>query len=861
MRCVIVSHTHWDREWYKTFQVFRARLVDTVDRVLDLMAEDPGYFFQLDGQTIVVEDYLEIRPERRDELVAACRAGRIAVGPWYVQPDSLIPTGETHVRNLLEGRRVAEDIGVCSRIAYTPDSFGHPAQFPQLLGGFGLGPFVYWRGNADEIAELPADYRWRAPDGSELLACHLGRGYFPAWGLQEDREAVAERLEKLARELAERSEHDCVLLMNGLDHALPDDNTREAAEALAEATGWDVQRGLLDDYAALLTPADGEAPSPSLPVFRGEMLGGRVAHLLPGVWSTHVDLKLANRRCESALLGWTEPWAALGELLGTPDERPALRLAWRELLPNQAHDSICGCSQDRVHVQMASRYDSLEELAHETTSRLLERIAGLGVERQLLRDEKSGALSIAVFNPSPHPRSDWVRLPLDGFPAYTKRGVSPLLAANAAIAGFRLDDQPARVVRYPGDERPRLAPDLPVHDLEFVARDVPAFGWRRFALLPCDAHPEQVDEGREIRAGDIEVRVRDDGCLDVCLGEQRFEGLADLEDVGDRGDTYDFDPVPGGEIERVQVRVERRCHPGGIQELEVSRVLRLPARLVDDRGRRSSETVELPVTLLARVAPHVPRVDLGLRLENTAEDHRLRLLFPSGRPAAHFEAATTFDTALRSSEPRDGSEWLHPAPSTFPQQGWVHVNGLSVAAPGLLEAEVTPGGTIALTLLRATGWLSRPDLETRQGDAGPSLRTPGAQCPGVLEAKLSLFAGLDPAAAHDAELGLHACGAGQRGLIAEETALLEIEPREILLSALKPAERAGGSVLRLLNPTDRAIDARVRLAVPLAERIGSVEAVALDESPTPQDVAWNDTTIELTLAPHALRSLLLRHAS
>src|SRR5690606_12692412 len=103
-----VSHTHWDREWYRTFEAFRARLVDTVDRVLDLLDDDPGWHFLLDGQSIVIEDYLEVRPGERDRLRAAVAAGRLAVGPWYVQPDSLLPSGESHVRNLLEGRRVAE---------------------------------------------------------------------------------------------------------------------------------------------------------------------------------------------------------------------------------------------------------------------------------------------------------------------------------------------------------------------------------------------------------------------------------------------------------------------------------------------------------------------------------------------------------------------------------------------------------------------------------------------------------------------------------------------------------------------------------------------------------------------------------
>ena len=332
--------------------------------------------------------------------------------------------------------------------------------------------------------------------------------------------------------------------MNGIDHMLPDDNTGEVARELAAKTGWEVHRGLLDEYVAELGQASGEDLADHLPVHEGELIGGRAAHLLPGVWSTHSDLKLANRRCETELLGWTEPFVELGRLLGAPDERPALRMAWRELLPNQAHDSICGCSQDRVHVQMLARYDSIIDLATETSTRILERLAGLGTERQIIPDPETGEIEIAVFNPSPHPRNDLVRLPLEGFPAFTKRGINPLLQANFDPHGFHVDDQPVRLDLYAGTVRPRLSPDKPVWDLEFVARDVPAFG-----LAPLSAHPGREDRrpcgpgpGHRSRRHPPS-RSRTLEPLSVRFGDRDFQGLCGLEDIGDRGDTYDFDPV------------------------------------------------------------------------------------------------------------------------------------------------------------------------------------------------------------------------------------------------------------------------------------------------------------------------------
>src|SRR5262245_45680186 len=166
VRAFWVGHFHWDREWYRTFQAFRARLVDAVDVLLHLCDADPDYRFLLDGQTIAVEDYLAVRPHRAARLRELVEARRVTIGPWYVQPDSLLPAGESHVRNLLEGRRSGAVFGGASRIGYTPDSFGHPAQLPQILAGFGLRAFVYWRGHGDELADLPPEYDWQAPDGS-----------------------------------------------------------------------------------------------------------------------------------------------------------------------------------------------------------------------------------------------------------------------------------------------------------------------------------------------------------------------------------------------------------------------------------------------------------------------------------------------------------------------------------------------------------------------------------------------------------------------------------------------------------------------------------------------------------------------
>ncbi len=688
---LLVSHFHWDREWYRSFEVFRGRLVDAVDAVLDLLAADPGFRFVLDGQAVVLEDYLEVRPDRRHEIVAGLEAGRLAAGPWYVQPDSLLPAGETHVRNLLQGRLVAGTLGPVSHVAYVPDSFGHPAQFPQLFAGFGLDPFVYWRGNGSELDTLGPLYAWRAPDGTVVHTWQLPEGYFSAGGLDADGDlatTVARARTVIDRIVAAGG--NPVLLMNGFDHLPPDVSTGHVAALLG------AQRVLLDDAARRLPDVS------TLTVWSGALVGARTSNLLPGVWSARMPLKLRNRAVETLLTAWAEPWSAFARSLGLADERPALDHAWRTLLCNQAHDSIGGCSIDPVHERMVARYDDAEGLARATVQRVLERLAGRNAVRDTPRTEAQTAV---VFNASAAPRTDVVRVPFEGFPPWsaslTRFDMHPL--SMPSFQGVTVDGRPARLVPSDDPTRVRFLPGLGGLDVEFVATEIPGFGCRRYAVEPADAVPDEVDDGREIAAGDLHVRANDDGTLWIALGGDTYDGLFGIEDTIDRGDSYDCDPDPVRDLTITAVTVQRTRHPSGIARLRVTR-----------------EVAEVgTLTVEACVAPGVLFVRHTVTLDNRAPDHRLRLRFPTGAAVDNFAAATTFDTATRSTFPVDDRAWLHPAPRTFPHQGWIAAHGLVVGAPGLPEAEVTVAGDILVTLVRSVGALARIELRTRPDARGP----------------------------------------------------------------------------------------------------------------------------------------------
>lgn len=848
LEVLIVTHTHWDREWYRSFQQFRARLVDAIDSLLDLLDADPGYHFLLDGQAITVEDYLEVRPEQRPRLAAACAAGRVAIGPWYTQPDSLLPGGEAHVRNLLEGRRVAETIAPrASRIAYVPDSFGHPSQFPQLFAGFGLGPFVYWRGDGDVTAAFGPVWRWQGGGGAEVTAVRLPGGYFNAGNVTGNADAAVGRLKRFAASAPTIGGK--VLLMNGVDHSPPDATVGVVAERLAADAGWTVRRGLLEHLADGLEAGDA-------PVYSGELRGAASANLLPGTYSSWMPVKLRNREAETLLLAWLEPFTVLAAAAGLADERPSLRHAWRRVIARQAHDSICGCSIDAVMRQVLCDLEDVVDFVRATRSRLLERLAGAPTDRLVPFE---AAQDVAVFNPSPHTRSDVVRLAIDVHPSFGGHceglDAHPWILAGLMQQGFAVDGVPARVVLSEDPDRLRLVSTVPPLDIEFVASDVPALGWKRVRLEPAPRVEDACDEGTAITNGRITVRAAADGTLELCAGDRTWSGLAAILDEGDCGDTYDFAPCPGDAGAALEsVRIQRRIHANGIQALSVHAVHAVHARLSEDRTHRSADKIPVPVTITASVNPVTDRVDLAVRIDNTAADHRVRLLFPTGVPATEATVATTFDVVRQSTAPVTGEGWKHVPPDTFPSQGWVSVGGLTVVAPGLPDCSVTPAGEIRVTLLRATGCISRADHPERPEPAGPGSLTPGAQMPGVLEARLALFAGIDPRAAQDAETGLTAVIAARHPLLPEGEAMLAIEPREILLSSWKPAEDGDGAIVRVLNPTGTERDVELRFGLP----VRSVEAVRLDEGPTAEPAALDGRVVRVRVAPRGLRSVRVR---
>jgi alpha-mannosidase len=382
---LLVPHTHWDREWYQPFADFRERLVQMMDGLIEILDRDPGFaHFHLDGQVAMVDDYLEVRPEREADIRRLAAAGRISLGPWYTQADEFLVSGETIIRNLEAGLRRARELGGGLMLGYLPDQFGHIGQMPQLLRQAGIERALVWRGVPQEIDR--SAFVWESPDGSQVRTEYLVFGYGLGWHINyaEDAEDLSKQLENAIGLLRPLTDRDRLLVTVGGDHQLAQARLSPLLEEVREAGGPHARLGSLEGYL------DGDA-SGGLPAWRGELRSAARAHLLPNVYSNRVNQKRRRAQVEALVERYAEPLAAL--VPGFEWPAAELERAWRLLLWNGAHDSVCGCSVDQVARDVDARYAEAESIARTITR---EAMAQLG--------EHLGGGGTLSFNPSPFER-------------------------------------------------------------------------------------------------------------------------------------------------------------------------------------------------------------------------------------------------------------------------------------------------------------------------------------------------------------------------------------------------------------------------------------------------------------------------
>ncbi len=727
-RVDIVPHTHWDREWYSPFQTFRLRLVDLLDQLLPQLEADPSYaHFLLDGQMAVVDDYLAVRPEAETRIRALASTGRMAMGPWYALPDEFLVSGETLVRNLQRGLRVAARFGGAMQVGYLPDMFGHVAQMPQLFRLFGFEHAVVWRGVPSAIDR--SGFWWSAPDGSTVRAEYLPQGYGNGALVPDDAKALVRRIGEFEEEQGPLLTGS-ILWMNGTDHLMPQPWLgRVVAEANALDAGYELH------ICSLAEHVEG-APTEGLPSWTGELRSGARANLLMGVASNRVDVKQAAAIAERALERLAEPLSAL---FLPPESWPGALLdeAWLEVIRNSAHDSICACSVDEVCDAVLHRFAEATQIAEGLTDRALHALgATVAVDGR----------TPVVVNPSARTRAGVVELRLPG----TELPPGTQLVSSRPAEWVMVDDTPAEIatvmvseLEYVRNVRsftvetedgaelitvareeagtlvtPPIRRELaglreahagqsvrvrvttkPVMTVLAQVTDVAGYGWQTWRGTSAPADPVTVDE-LNVANGVISVQVDP---ADGTFAVDGHGGLGALVDGGDVGDTYNWCPPRVETLVDAPISVSTRVVEAGPVRgrLEVVRTYDLPTH-VEEQARVGSQRVEVRTTLELHAGDDLVRVHVALD-NHGLRDHRLRVHLPLPQRASSSIAECAFATVERDLTAEGGA--TEQGLATYPSRRFVSAGGLTVAHEGLLEYELidlddadATAGTLAVTL-------------------------------------------------------------------------------------------------------------------------------------------------------------------
>ena len=871
---ILVSMTHWDPEWYTTYEQYRIRLVRLVDKLLNILETNREYrHFMFDGQVSALEDYLEIHPENRDRICRLVRSGKLAVGPWWVMPELFMPSPESHIRNLLLGHKMGERLGGVMKIGYLADTPGYISQMPQILLGFGIDSMAGCRGIAGYENTDEDVFTWRSPDGSEILVISMWRGYGNAAGLRRGENPAAKARER-RDVLVERATTPYLLFMEGTDHGEPVDRMPEIIEAANRGLDDDILiHGTLSDYVKRVCDA-----RTSFKVHTGELCAENAQIFFTGNLAARIGIKMANRQSELLLEQWAEPFSAIAHALGEPYPRALLWRSWRYLLQNDFHDVIYGGHVDEVYEDAMNRYKASREISNWLAQEALHNIAK--------RVDTDGAGHfLVVFNPCAHRKDEVVEVEYhdNDFNVGEKRGRRPaLLDENGQLVLFQQDRRElvTKHTTEKGVVERNMNETAMKYTFSLCADNVPALGYRTYSvayLTPAQTRQRLPETDLEVSSCCCENRylhlwINANGSLEVTdkLTGNTFSGLNTFEDSGDVGDLYHYYPPRRNRVittKRARARVSLVRRGPAAAGYKIVLPLRLPK--TTDRQSRSRTMATCRVTTFVSLNAGSRRVDIRTVVENRARNHRLRAVFPTGIESRFCHADSAFDVVRRPvgppacippARPRYNPEGLNPQRLflSLHEKG----RGFTLINRGLPQYQIDPEGTVYLTLLRCEEYLLKRWIPFWGAPTDhEKWPVPGAQEIGTRTFEYSVYvhegdwcSARSHAEALSFNASMKALQTGpHKGELPREMGFIEIPAADLVLSTVKQAEDGTGIVVRLYNLSDRT----VRSHVHLGWEFRKVAAVNLLEDSEVQGVIQrhDGDRVHLCVGPHKIVTL------
>lgn len=865
-------HTHWDREWYYTFEQYRMQLPGVIGGIIKQIESGALPSFQLDGQTALLEDLLEIQPQLKSKIETLVKSGKIVVGPWYVLCDHMLVSGESLIRNLKTGLGLAREFGKPMMVGYSPDTFGHSQDIPRILRGFSIDKAIAWRGVPKCITSDGTEFIWESPDGSSVFCHVLSRGYFQTFF--HEAKDPNNPISKLLESWPVSKINNSALIPVGGDHvgAPPSFNhqLQMLNESFKEKTSDPSCLPSLEvvSLASYLTRLQNlqENHKQQIPIWEGELRHNddakelAAAYLLQGVLSSRLYLKRLNRLVEHRLFKIVEPLCTVASSLNLskyPFEE--LLFALKELLRNQPHDSICGCSVDAVHQEMLTRFQKINSVLDNLESRVRENlllssqvsksatVQGLSRAHFQMADPKAQVKDFLLFNFSSRP----VLGPVAFEMAFENKSMSAQEASSAVLAAIGEDKDKSLQIDEAESCTELFGWSGGVPTYRDITRvrgwlyaETPALGCANFSEVAKPASALSKSTDSSIANEFMTLHFDQKGHLSVDVGGKKFDLTINFKDVGDGGDSYNFDPVfedKAIEAKFINARVKSKgslvCSIELVHEIDIPRGLEENSNRAVLEGaetkdilkvfNRSKETLKHELRTVITLKSGVGVLFFETTFVNQSRDHRLEVEFKTSRKIDATFAENHFSLVERKvsrqvSKLPVGKYQEAPLDRFACQRFFIAGDQLFLNS-GLPEYAATEDA-VSITLLRSFSKLSRGGLWSRGGGAGPHMDTPEGNC--LFEQKAVY--GFAPLADEQASEAYHLATLFENPLWASPVcqkgwkpklppskqsawSFCQIDNKNLVLMAM--FEDAQGYNLRLLNTSDEALTANLNVGI------------------------------------------------
>ncbi len=697
--------------------------------------------------------------------------------------------------------------------------FGHIAQIPQIMQGFGIDNAVIWRG----VAPKKSVFLWEGLDKSTITSAHLTDGYYNTFLINYNNQK--KDLQEQLKKLKDNAYSDLILFPNGGDHLAPVEQIKEIINDMnISFPDFKFIQSTLEEYFQQL-----KINKDDLEIISGELRDNTVerAYILSGVFSARIPLKQRNYKIQNLLTNWVEPLSVISWLLGNDYNQGFINLAWKNLLLNQPHDSICGCSTDQVHTEMIPRYDAGDQIANKLIDNAMTNIAN---SLNLINDH----YYLVFFN-----TSNWT---FNG----TQEIILDFLKAEN-VESFKLEDQQGNEVAYQIIEKTDLKkfiseinvlPDwIDIRRFKIVLElnNLNSLSNKYLKVLLNESNKSIEKEFVHISDNTIDndlvkISVKDNYLqLENLLTKDLFK-INSFESSGDAGDEYNYSP-PKNDFKSIGKIVSSEIFANNNLEasLKVSYELKIPKELATNRESFVDEKVNNYITSFITLKANDANVYIKTIINNQSKDHKLRVNFSNNLMNKYNDLECNYDTAfgilkktvIANNRSYDVKKYQERIEETFAIQNFADLSdnksGITLTTKGLPEVEIISETNqqeeyyLSLTLLRCVGWLSRDDLRTRGGGAGPSFATPEAQELGINEFEYILYAHNKSFSESDSLTNSYQTAIGINYLqhkskdktkIGIDDSLIKLSPKSLVISTLKRSENQNGIIFRFYNPLD-----------------------------------------------------------